>query len=241
MNEKSRNRLSPEEAYSRAALQMALYQTVADEIPDAESSAADPVLDKRILGAINDRFRRLQMQKITKWMAANTLKTAVLAILILNLCLTTGFAFSRNFRERILRLFVTVEQDHSELGMRETDTVPEEECLNPEGYILSWLPDESYKVTESITQLFSCSITYQSEKGGVIMLDVYSAGTETSVDTEGMEQTVIRMAGKDMQVFRHDGRIVMIWQDSNAYYTIQTLNLSEAEAITAALSVKPDD
>ena len=241
MTELNWNQLSPEEAYSRAALQLALYKVVAEEIPPVEESESDPEMDKRMLRLIHDQFRQIQSQKVWKEITVRILKTAVIAVLILNLFLTTGFALSLDFRKMIMKLFVTVEPTHSELIMQETPEIPETSPVMPSEYGFEWLPDDSFEIVDYVTGSFCSSITYQADHDVTLTLEVYTAECMTNIDTEGMSRTTMKMADKELQVFHQDQHYVMVWHDKDAYFVVQTWNMREAEAITAALSVQPKE
>lgn len=233
--------LSPSEAYFQAALQFAQYQLIQKEIPSQEECEESPALDSRILRMIDTQLRKRTRNPLNKRMAMKLLRTAAVALLILNLLLTTAFALNGDFRERVNRLFVRTYPTHSDIDME-----GDPELIASTGtqamltdYALTWLPGDNCEIVERTGTLLTKSVTYASDDDVYIILDISGQSIAGTINTEGMESSLTHLNGEDLQVFHHENEYVIIWQEGECHFVLNAKNLTESEAILAALSVSP--
>ncbi len=238
MTESNWAELSPEEEYFQAALQYAQYRLILREIPPEDECEGNEELDRRIVQMINDRMKKELTIETLKRNAAAVIKTTVIILLLLNLALTTAFAFSSEVRERVLQLFVETFPTHSHVELHDTQGGHDTNSPVSE-YMISWLPDESYSIFERQYNPSLSSVTYSSSNGSYVFLD---AGNETAVgnvDTEGLAPSVISIRDMEFHVFTGENRTLLIWQEDSVFFVFDAWGMTKQEAILAAMSVCP--
>ena len=106
-------------------------------------------------------------------------------------------------------------------------------------YEVSWLPNAGLTVFERLNDSMNSSVTYTSDNAAYIILDVCSEFTNFVIDTEGLVPSSVTFRGREMRMFSEDGRVVLIWEEEDRYFVMDTGGLTESEALLAALSVRP--
>ncbi len=235
--------ISPEEAYFEAALQLAQLRLIEQEIPPEEECERNEALDERMIRLIRDQTRRNQSFVNRKRIAKRIGLSLLVILLLLNIALTTSFATNAAFREQIFRLFVDTFPTHShvESAAGEEETLSGKSTVPVSEYSLTWLPDEGIIRTESYRSMTMSSAAYRSETGVSINLDACLETVGSSVNTEGMEPRVVTIGKDDLQVFHAGDKLILIWQNGEIHFIMETHGLTEAEAILTALSVSAVD
>ena len=238
--------LTPDEAYSQAAIRLALYRLTEMEIPQEEKNAeaAEPLtdFDRKMIGRIREFFKGSHQRQKIREIVNHTLITVAVIVLLMNLTVVTACAFSSEFRQKAMRLLVTVEETHSQIKTDYSgETQPQAMMADIESYRLRWFPNDLFSETDEHNGGRSFRITYQDPHGLKVVLYVFAYTARTSLDTEGMEHSIACMADKEIDVFRNDPRISLVWQGDNVYFILDTYGMTESEAIAMAMSVQREE
>ena len=233
--------VSPAEAYFQAALQLAQYRLIQQEIPSQDECEEDDELDQRILHMIDDQLRKRHRQTAVKTSVMNVIRTIVIVLLIGNLFVTTAFALSEGFRERVIQLFVTTYETHSSIELKTDDSAVEhrEAYATVPEYRLSWLPNKEMFIAEQTYSPLACSVTYLSDDGSYITLDVHNGDMLYDADTEGMACSEVSIGNKKLQLFHDSNEYVLIWREDRLYFVLDAEGLTESEVTLAAMSACP--
>lgn len=232
--------LSPNEAYFQAALQLAQFELLEEEIPSLEESEGNAELDQKILRLIDAQFKKLHRRQALKQNITKTIKTFVMVLLVLNLFVTVAYAINSEFRDSVYKLFVETLPTRTEVKLvnettgaeisRPTDFIPK--------YRAFWFPDDSYRIVDAHDTLNDGYVTYKSDSGAQIYLNMCDEDGTISINTEGMEKTTRMVDGKEIQVFSKENEVYLVWYDLDEnFFVLDAAGISLDDALRVALSV----
>ena len=246
--------MSPEETYAQAMINLAVYRLAQREIPqeDRQNHSGEEEFDQKMVQLIRQRFRENGKKEAGKQGSLRIMRLFAFAVLLICFVLTTAFAVSREFRQRIINLYVQTDADSSEIEWinpadpvlhthQQGSSVDEQTAM---AFQVTWFPDETFEMVREISEMpFWGNITYESDSGEgarSITLDLYGADTSLTLDTEGMDHTPIRIAGREIRLFEKEPSRILVWRDESVYFVMHTEKLSRTEALLAAVSVYGD-
>ena len=233
--------LSPEEAYFQAAISLALYRMIQNEIPSEDEGEEDRELDERVMHTIRHGVSSNRLGNTVRAGLIGFVKGLAIVLILVCLCFTSAFAISSDFRDLVYHFCVSTYSDHSEVSLsHETGNeagLPETTAEIP-AFCVSWLPGEDFAVIYRQRTSGIFSTAYQAGNNKSIFLDAYSENCITNIDTEGMTRTTLSLTGKNYELFRKDNRFVLVWHEGQYYLALTAESISEAEAIVCAMSVQ---
>ena len=232
--------LSPDEMCYQAYLNLALFRMIQKEIPSDEEGEENPALVERVLRSIRQEYRVRRRKEGLRSAAKTVGKVFMILIAALSIGFTSAFAVSNTFRKEIWKLFVVTTPDHSEIGVTrlsgEDSSMPTV-SYQPTMFQPGWLPNDQFKQTELVSGSTMSFSTYKSDSGETMTLDVYSNSALVNLNTEGMTEKTVDLAGTEMHVFSKEDHYCVIWHGSSCYFVLQTYGLCEGEALAIAMSV----
>ncbi len=168
------------------------------------------------------------------------LRIAAAVLLLFSMMLISAFALSSEFRESVMKLFVTTYETHSVVGMGTTNGADVTATENPvKEYRLAWLPNDRYAIIDSSYSIMMSSVTYSMDDGAWIALEVCGPNVLGNVDTEGMQSSILVLDGRELHLFHGERHSVVIWQEGSSFFVLSAWAASDAEILLMALSVTP--
>ena len=235
--------LSPEEAYEHAALALASYRLLLEEIPkdDGETEVSQD-FDRTTLQKMEKLLKKNRRGKRAGKTVSAFAKGALILIAVINLGMTVAFATSESVRTSVVRFFMSIHETHTDLGMSvtEIDSIPEAYKGN---YYPTFLPDVGLDLLTASRRL----IEWETPDQEVFVHFEVCDSTETvSLDTEGYDfHKAYDQDWREYSVFS-DNRTGsgtewhhVVWREGRQFLIVSTYGLTEQTAFRIAESVLP--
>lgn len=196
-----------------------------------QSLAADPAAalpesaEHRCRQAI-EHFFALQRRRHHRQVSRRIFNRVAMAAAVAALLFTTAFALSEDFRVSTMNLFITVEDQYTELTMKPADETPQEpqdeaELAYFENLEIGWLPD-GFTCTTSIPNQ---QAEFRDSSGLSLVIGLYSLEDAPEIDTDGADRTeTISINGLDALRVQKDGATTCCITDAEngVYLTVWT-------------------
>jgi len=164
-------------------------------------------------------------------------RAAAMCLLVFFLGLTTAIATVRPVRVKVLELIVNIEQEYTEIRLRDRSAAP---LAVPDGwegeYYLTAVP-EGFSLTQLNNLDNMCMVEYKNEAQteSVLFLEANTDYT-IRVDTEGVPHDSVLIHGNLALITLKDDAITIAWSEGNKYFMLR-YSASKAEAIAIAEGV----
>ncbi len=225
-----------EEAYERAALALASFRLIQEEIPgEIKERHENRDLDRKILRQIetqlNDGHRKARRRR-TK---IRLFRTVLTALIIADLCATVAFSVSPSVRSGVYRFFSADMGTHTDLGF-----LPDLAADVPSGWDGEYYPTYFPDVGLEIVQILPNQIEWESPDGTFINFGIFDVTWQVSIDTEGYEHRLVYdRQWQEYDVYVNEEWVVAVWHDEDVFFIVSTCELPEKETIRIAESVCP--
>lgn len=239
------DQLSPEEAYEHAALALASYRLLLEEIPaDDGDITVSQGFDRATIRKMEERLKKNRSTKHIMRTVSAIGKAALILIAAINLCVAVAFAASEDVRSTVFHFFISVFETHTDIGMspKEIDSIPEAYKGN---YYPTFLPDVGLDLLTASRRLIEWETPDQEV---FVHFEVCDASEAVSLDTEGYDyHKAYDQNWHEYSIFS-DNRTGsgtewyhMVWREENQFLIVSTYGLTEQTAFQIAESVYPMD
>lgn len=229
---------TPEENYEEAALELALYRmlreerTAQNEDESTETLRMSDESTPRILSLI-DR----QMRKRSGISFARILKTAAIALLILNMALTIAAAASTAVRAKVIDFLTEINESYMSVGFSQSESsvaVPEDWA---ERYYPTFIP-EGYTLKYSNAIEGFSEAEYAGAQGERLRIQICDSSAVSRINTENAEVSFETISGASATVLRQPYEEVnIVWAIGDRYFIVSAIDYETA--LSTAESIKP--
>ena len=162
---------------------------------------------------------------------------AAVCLLAFFLGLTTAIATVQPVRAKVLELIVNIEQEYTEIRLRDNTKVPQNVPPEWKGeYYLTAVP-EGFSVARLQNLSGASMVDYENKEHTESILFIEATTqTTTRLDTEGERTETIWIHGASALVILKGGATTVTWSEDNKYFMLRYSG-SKAETIAMAEEV----
>ena len=199
-----------------------------------EIEAALKTLRPRVMRTIS---RSVTLER-ARYFSAVTLpkiaRAAAVCLLVFFLGLTTAIATVRPVRVKVLELIVNIEQEYTEIRLRDSSAIP---LAVPDGwegeYYLTAVP-EGFSVVQIKNFNTMSAVEYgNATRTGILLFTEATIGTIINIDTEGEQVETTTVHGNSALVILKENIVTLVWSEDTKHFMLKYSG-SKADAITIA-------
>ncbi len=211
----------------------ALFALLMDDFAVAEGEAAikenerlqkdpsyevPPEVRKRCLKTISRCCQKRTLHSTGRVLRREFIKVAVITTICM-LLFTTALAVSPTFRTNTLNFMIEVFDDRTELSFS-GPVLTQAESTKSNRIVANWLP-EGYTLTEESGSTFRSSVSYCSESGHEITINVFKGENGSiNIDTEDAQIKPVIIQGCNGILALKENTTQLVWGDQENLYKI---------------------
>lgn len=173
---------------------------------------------KRCLKTISKCCQKRTLFSTGRALRRGFIRVAAIATISM-LLFTTALAVSPTLRAKTLNFLIEIFDERTELSFLEPDLTQAHPAESNQ-IVVNWLP-EGYTLAEESDSTFRSSVSYSSESGHEITINVFKGENGgLNIDTEGAQIETIIVQGCDGILALKDDTTQLIWGDQENLYKI---------------------
>ena len=175
---------------------------------------------KRVSHEIHNRIIRKTISKMGKIGAA--------ILLMISLLAPIAIANVEYIRVRVMKLLISIQEDHTEISLREDVALSYDVPAKWEGnYYPSYIPD-GYKISSLQTVFWS--VEYVNNEDRYITFEEYTEEWEISADSENAQITYTQINGNIAMIIEKE-RYQVIWSNGEHYFVVAADDIEVAKKV----------
>lgn len=238
---------TPEENYETAALELAIYRMLKRDHDKAKASFNQEEAEElsrvdqenlpRMLKLIERQTMKFKLLQSLKEQGFRILKTAVVIILVLNMCLTIATAASSNIRVKVIEFLTEINNSYMSMGFTTTD----EEVSVPETWMESYYPTyipQGYSVRFISSQKGISLIEYEDSQENVLRIQICDSTVISRINTENADISYTTIHEMNATVLQQPyGEIDIIWAMGNRFFIVTSNDVETAQTVAESIKI----